>query len=88
MKIVIVVAEIASDMYKVHCPSLPGCVALGRSRREAAERMSRAISGYLASFDAAVPADIELQILDNDQNVSETPLIGVSADVKREPLSA
>jgi len=67
IRIVTVVLQVSSDTYKAHCPSLPGCAVLGRSRQEAAERLSHAAAGYLASFDAIVPGHIELQVLDHGQ---------------------
>jgi len=64
MRVVISVVELSVDLYKANCPALPGCVVLARSRQEAAERMSQAVSGYLASFDVAVPGQIELQVVE------------------------
>ena len=76
MKVVIIIVRLPADIHKAHSPSLPGCVALGRSRQEAVERMSRAVAGYLASLDAAAPGDIELQILDEDRNTRGAALGG------------
>ena len=71
MKIGVVIVELSPGMHKAHCPALPGCVVLGRTRQEAAERMSVAVAGYLASFDSVVPEKIELQILDDARRLQE-----------------
>jgi predicted RNase H-like HicB family nuclease len=82
MKIVIAIAELSGGMHKAHCPALPGCMVLGRSRQEAVERMCGAVEGYLASFEATMPGKLELEILDQGTslpgaspsgNASESP---------------
>ena len=65
MRIVVVMMELSRDMHKAHCPVLPGCTVLGRSRQEASERISSAVMGYLASFDTAIPEKLDLQILEH-----------------------
>lgn len=72
MKIVVVIVELSPDMHKAHCPGLPGCMVLGRSRQEAAERIASAVTAYLASFDAAVPGKLDLQILDPGRHLGWT----------------
>lgn len=88
MKIVTVVAEISSQMYKAHCPSLPGCVVLAQSRQDAAEKLSQAVSGYLASLDAAAPGKIELEVLGVHQASSRPVRREATAAIHPEKLSA
>ena len=72
MKIVVIIVELSPDIHRAHCPALPGCVALGRSRQEAAERIASAVTGYLASFDATVPEKLDLDILEHGQGLRGT----------------
>jgi predicted RNase H-like HicB family nuclease len=69
MKIVVIIMELSPDVHKAHCPALPGCMVLAGSRQEAAERISRAVRGYLASFDATVPEKLELEIREHGRDV-------------------
>ena len=85
MKIVIIIVELSPDIYKVHCPALPGCLVLGRSRQEALDRMSNAVVGYLASFDAAVPEKLDLEILENGRDLRRTVRDGNQAALASRP---
>jgi predicted RNase H-like HicB family nuclease len=69
MKIAVVIVELSPGMHKAHCPALPGCLVVGRSRQEALGRISNAVSGYLASFDATVPEQLDLEILERGQGL-------------------
>ena len=62
MRVVVIIMELSPDSHRAYCPALPGCAVLGRSRQEAAERISRAVTGYLASFDTVVPEKLEFEI--------------------------
>jgi antitoxin HicB len=49
------------------CPSLPGCVSEGKSRKEALENIRDAIKGYLESLkkhNEPVPPSIEEEIVE------------------------
>ena len=49
-------------MFVVACPSLPGCISQGKTRKEAIENIQDAIKGYLASLrkhNEAIPPSIE-----------------------------
>lgn len=62
--------EIAQDedgLFIAECPTLPGCVSEGRTRREALENIGDAIRGYLESLkkrNEPIPPPIEEEILD------------------------
>jgi len=62
MKIAVTILEVPSGTQMAHCPALPGCVAIGKSRHQAARRITSAIAGYFASFDSVPPERIELQL--------------------------
>lgn len=53
------------------CPSLPGCMSQGKSKKEALENIQEAITGYIAvlkkhhstaPLDAISPSYIELRV--------------------------
>jgi len=51
--------------FRASCPSLPGCVADGRSPQEATHNMAAAVSGYLVSMNVAIPEkgpDLKVQM--------------------------
>ena len=37
-------------IFVVECPSLPGCISQGRTRKEAVENIRDAIKGYIESL--------------------------------------
>ena len=37
-------------MFIAECPSLPGCISQGKTRKEALEKIQDAIKGYLESL--------------------------------------
>ncbi|HDQ93018.1 MAG TPA: type II toxin-antitoxin system HicB family antitoxin [Synergistetes bacterium] len=46
----LVIVEKADDNYSAYSPDLPGCVATGKSREEAEERMHEAIELHIAGL--------------------------------------
>ena len=48
-----------SDHIRAWVPALPGCSAMGRTVEEAQANILEAVCGYISSFDAAVPAELE-----------------------------
>ena len=44
------------------CPSLPGCVAIGRSKSDVLRNIDLAIRAYLASLDVPFPLELDLSI--------------------------
>lgn len=45
------------------CPSLPGCISRGPTRREAQERLDEAIRGYIAAVNNFVPEHLDHEVL-------------------------
>jgi predicted RNase H-like HicB family nuclease len=62
MKLTVKLVRKDSGLWHAYCPSLPGCIAVARDEREAGEKITRAIEGYIASFDA-VPREITPQMV-------------------------
>ncbi|MBL7160420.1 MAG: type II toxin-antitoxin system HicB family antitoxin [Candidatus Aenigmarchaeota archaeon] len=50
MKFRIVIEQDENGAYTVECPSLPGCVSQGKTRKEALENIKDAVQGYLESL--------------------------------------
>ena len=63
MKYRVLFEQDEDGIFVATCPSLPGCVAPGRSRSEATDNMREAIEAYLASLkkqgDPIPPSIIE-----------------------------
>ncbi|PIY19081.1 hypothetical protein COZ13_07175 [Candidatus Desantisbacteria bacterium CG_4_10_14_3_um_filter_40_18] len=54
-------------MFVVECPSLPGCISQGRTRKESIENIQDAIKGYLESLrkhNEPIPLSIEEEIVE------------------------
>jgi predicted RNase H-like HicB family nuclease len=54
-------------VFVAQCPSLPGCVSQGTSRKEALENIQDAIRGYLESLkkhNEPIPPSIEEEIVE------------------------
>lgn len=54
-------------MFVVECPSLPGCISQGKTRKEALENIQDAIKGYIESLKKhkeAIPPSIEEEIVE------------------------
>ena len=53
-------------MWIVECPSLPGCISQGRTRKEALKNIEDAITGYIESLEKhnePIPLGIEEEIV-------------------------
>jgi len=53
-------------MYVVECPTFPGCISQGKTRKEALDNINDAIRGYVASLKKhkePIPPSIEEEIL-------------------------
>lgn len=63
-----ILLELDEDgMYIAECPSLPGCISQGRTRKEALENIQDAIKGYIESLtkhNEPIPPPIEEEIVD------------------------
>jgi len=51
MKYRIIIEQDEDGAFVVECPSLPGCISQGRTRKEAIENIQDAIRGYLESLN-------------------------------------
>ena len=51
MKLRIIIEQDEEGTYVAVCPSLPGCVSQGKTRKEALENTRDAIKGYLTSLE-------------------------------------
>jgi predicted RNase H-like HicB family nuclease len=50
MRFRVIVEQDEDGVYVVECPSLPGCISQGHTRREAMKNIKEAIEGYLESL--------------------------------------
>jgi len=54
-------------IFVAQCPSLPGCISQGNTRKEAIENIQDAIRGYLESLDKhnePIPPSIDEEIVE------------------------
>ncbi|HUY00701.1 MAG TPA: type II toxin-antitoxin system HicB family antitoxin [Candidatus Deferrimicrobium sp.] len=63
-----ILLEIDEDgVYIAECPSLPGCISQGKTRKEALANIQDAIKGYLESLkkhNEPIPPPIDEEIVD------------------------
>ena len=67
MKYRIIIEEDEDGSFVVECPSLPGCISQGKTRKEAIENIQDAIRGYLESLikhDEPIPPPIDEEIVE------------------------
>ena len=67
MRYRILIEQDEDGVFIAECPSLPGCVSQGKSRKEALENIQDAIKGYLESLDKhkePIPPPIEEEIVE------------------------
>lgn len=67
MKYRIFLEQDEDGMYVAECPSLPGCVSQGQTRKEALENIQDAMKGYLESLkkhNDPIPPPIEEEIVE------------------------
>ncbi|MBI4585264.1 MAG: type II toxin-antitoxin system HicB family antitoxin [Planctomycetes bacterium] len=50
MKFRIIIEQDEDGVFVAECPSLPGCVSQGKTRKEAKKNITDAIKGYLKSL--------------------------------------
>lgn len=50
MKYRVLIEQDEDGMFVAKCPSLPGCISQGKTRKEALANIKDAIDGYLASL--------------------------------------
>ena len=67
MKYRIIISQDEDDMYVAECPSLPGCISQGKTRRGALQNIQEAMEGYLHSLkkhNDPIPPSIDEEIID------------------------
>jgi len=67
MKYRILIEQDEDGVYIAECPSLPGCVSEGRTRKEALDNIQDAIKGYLESLkkhNEPIPPSIDEEIIE------------------------
>ncbi len=67
MKYRIIIEQDEDGVYIAECPSLPGCISEGKTRKEALENIQDAIKGYLESLkkhDEPIPPSIDEEIIE------------------------
>lgn len=67
MKLRIIIEQDEEGIYVATCPSLPGCVSQGKTRKEAIENIKDAIKGYLESLekhDEPIPPSIDEEVVE------------------------
>ena len=67
MKFRVVIQQDEDGMFVAECPSLPGCVSQGKTRKEALDNIRDAITGYLESLkkhNEPIPPPIDEEIVE------------------------
>jgi len=67
MRFRILIEQDEDGVFVVECPSLPGCISQGKTRKEALENIQEAIKGYLESLkkhNEPIPPPIEEEIVE------------------------
>jgi predicted RNase H-like HicB family nuclease len=67
MKVRILIDQDEDGIFVAECPSLPGCVSQGKTRKEAIDNIRDAIRGYLESLkkhNEPIPPSIEEEIVE------------------------
>jgi predicted RNase H-like HicB family nuclease len=67
MRYRVLIEQDEDGVFVVECPSLPGCVSQGKTRKEAIENIQDAIHGYLESLEKhnePIPPPIDEEIVE------------------------
>ncbi len=67
MKYRIILGQDEDGIFVAECPSLPGCISQGKSRKAALKNIKDAIKGYLESLkkhNEPVPPSIEEEMVE------------------------
>jgi len=67
MKLRIIIEQDEDGMFISECPTLPGCISQGNTRKEALENIKDAIKGYLESLkkhNEPIPPTINEEVVE------------------------
>jgi predicted RNase H-like HicB family nuclease len=67
MKFRIIIEQDEDGVFVAECPTLPGCVSQGKTRKDALDNIQDAIKGYLESLrkhNEPIPPSIEEEIVE------------------------
>lgn len=67
MRYRILIEQDEEGVFVAQCPSLPGCISQGKTRKEALQNIHDAIKGYVTSLDKhnePIPPSIEEEIIE------------------------
>jgi len=67
MKYRIIIEQDEDGVFVAECPTLPGCISQGNSRKEVLANIQDAIKGYLESLrkhDEPIPPSIEEEVVE------------------------
>jgi len=67
MKYRIFIEQDEDGIFVAECPSLPGCISQGETRKQAIENIQDAIRGYIESLekhDEPIPPSIDEEIVE------------------------
>ncbi len=67
MKFRVIIEQDEDGIFVAECPSLPGCVSQGHTRKETLENVKDAIACYLESLKKhkeAIPPSIQEEVVD------------------------
>jgi len=63
MKLCVRITRNERGEFTAVCPSLPGCVSCGNTRKQAEERLKEAIRGYIAAVSNFVPEQLDREVV-------------------------
>jgi predicted RNase H-like HicB family nuclease len=67
MKYRVIIEQDEEGMFVAQCPSLPGCISQGKTRKEAVNNIEDAMNGYLESLKKhrePIPPSIEEETIE------------------------
>ena len=67
MRFRIIIEQDEDGVFVAECPSLPGCISQGKTRKEAVANIKDAIEGYLASLkkhNEPIPPSISEEVIE------------------------
>ena len=69
MKLKVNLSRSGSGFYRAWCPALPGCAVWGASKREAKDKLQKAVVGYIENLNVALPRELARLIAGIRSNV-------------------